>query len=82
MRNLLLVLTFIIVCTGLLFAGGAENKINTGAGYARFPAKATEHTKPDAVFHNPAGTAFMKDGLYVVAGNQFLYKEFSNKLNG
>ncbi|MBO7048975.1 MAG: outer membrane protein transport protein [Spirochaetia bacterium] len=82
MRKLLLVLTFIIVCTGLLFAGGAENKINTGAGYARFPAKATEHKKPDAVFHNPAGTAFMKDGLYVEAGNQFLYKEYSNKLNG
>ncbi len=82
MRKTLLVITLIVVCTGLLFAGGAENKINTGAGYARFPAKATETKKPDAVFHNPAGTAFMKDGLYVEAGNQFLYKKYTNKING
>ncbi len=82
MRKTLLVLILTIVCTGLLFAGGTENKINTGAGYARFPAKATEHKKPDAMFHNPAGTAFLKDGLYVGAGNQFLYKKYSNKFNG
>ena len=82
MRKTLLVITLIVVCTGLLFAGGAENKINTGAGYARFPAKATETKKTDAVFHNPAGTAFMKDGLYVEAGNQFLYKKYTNKVNG
>ncbi len=82
MRKTLLVLTLVIVCTGLLFAGGTENKINTGAGYARFPAKATECKKPDAMFHNPAGTAFLKDGLYVGAGNQFLYKKYSDKFNG
>lgn len=82
MRKTLLVLILAIVCTGLLFAGGTENKINTGAGYARFPAKATEHKKPDAMFHNPAGTAFLKDGLYVGAGNQFLYKKYSNEFNG
>ena len=82
MRKTLLAITLIVVCTGLLFAGGAENKINTGAGYARFPAKATETKKTDAVFHNPAGTAFMKDGLYVEAGNQFLYKKYTNKING
>ena len=82
MRKTLLVLILTIVCTGLLFAGGTENKINTGAGYARFPAKATEHNKPDAMFHNPAGTAFLKDGLYVGAGNQFLYKKYSDKFNG
>ena len=82
MKTFFLVLLFLFIGVGLVFAGGAENKINTGAGYARFPAKATEHKKPDAVFHNPAGTAFMKDGLYVEAGNQFLYKEYSNKVNG
>ena len=82
MVRFILVLTLVFVCVGLLFAGGAENKVNTGAGYARFPAKATESKKPDAVFHNPAGTAFMKDGLYVEAGNQFLYKKYTNKVNG
>ena len=82
MRKTLLVLTLIVVCTGLLFAGGTENKLNSGAGYARFPAKATECKKPDAMFYNPAGTAFLKDGLYVGAGNQFLYKKYTNKFNG
>lgn len=82
MRKTLLVITLIVVCTGLLFAGGSENKINSGAGYARFPAKATESKKPDAMFYNPAGTAFLKDGLYVGAGNQFLYKKYTNKFNG
>ena len=81
MRKTLLVLMLTIVCTGLLFAGGSENKINSGAGYARFPSKATECKKPDAMFYNPAGTAFLKDGLYVGAGNQFLYKKYTNKLN-
>ena len=60
MRKTLLVLILTIVCTGLLFAGGTENKINSGAGYARFPSKATECKKPDAMFYNPAGTAFIK----------------------
>ncbi len=82
MRKTLLVLILTIVCTGLLFAGGSENKINSGAGYARFPSKATECKKPDAMFYNPAGTAFLKDGLYVGAGNQFLYKKYTNKFNG
>ena len=82
LKKLLLGFVLVFICTGLLFAGGTENKINTGAGYARFPAKATEHKKPDAMFHNPAGTAFLEDGLYVGAGNQFLYKEYSNKFGG
>lgn len=82
MKKALLVFTFITLCAGLLFAGGSENKINSGAGYTRFPAKATECKKPDAMFYNPAGTAFLKDGLYVGAGNQFLYKKYSNKFGG
>ena len=82
MRKALLVFTFVTLCAGLLFAGGSENKINSGAGYARFPAKATECKKPDAMFYNPAGTAFLKDGLYVGVGNQFLYKKYTNKFNG
>ncbi len=82
MKTFFLVLLFLFIGVGLVFAGGTENKINTGAGYARFPAKATEHKKPDAMFHNPAGTAFLKNGLYVGAGNQFLYKKYSNEFNG
>ena len=82
MRKALLVFTFVTLCAGLLFAGGSENKINSGAGYARFPAKATESKKPDAMFYNPAGTAFLKDGLYVGVGNQFLYKKYTNKFDG
>lgn len=81
MKKIVLFLTFMIVSTAL-FAGGTENKINQSAGYVRFPAKNTECKKPDAMFYNPAGTAFLEDGLYFEVGNQFLYKEYANEING
>ena len=48
------------------------------AGYMRNPSKNTETKKADAVFYNPAGTAFMEEGLYVELGNQFLMKDYSH----
>jgi len=41
-------------------------------------SKNTETQRPDAVFFNPAGTAFMKDGLYVDIGNQFVLKDYEH----
>lgn len=76
--RVLLFIAVLALLTASLFAGGAENKNNFSAGYARILSKNTETSKPDAVFYNPAGTAFMEDGLYVEAANQFLFKEYSN----
>ena len=77
MRKLLFIAVLTLLAVSL-FAGGAENKNNFSAGYARILSKNTETSKPDAVFYNPAGTAFMEDGIYVEAANQFLFKEYSN----
>ena len=77
MKRVLIVLLMLSVAASL-FAGGVENKNNMSAGYLRNPSKNTETKKADAVFYNPAGTAFMEEGLYVELGNQFLMKDYSH----
>lgn len=62
------------------FAGGIENKANMNVGYLRNPSRNTEFKRPEASFYNVAGTAYMKDGLYVEIGNQFVAKEFKHEL--
>ena len=63
-----------------LFAGGAENKNNLSAGYLRTLSKNAETKKADAVFYNPAGTAYMEDGLYAEIGNQFVLKNYNHEV--
>ena len=60
-----------------LYAGGIDNTSNMSAGYMRNPSKNTESKKPDAVFYNPAGTAFLEKGLYIELGNQFIFLNYS-----
>lgn len=62
------------------FAGGVENKTNMSTGYLRNPSRNSECERPEAAFYNIAGTAFMEDGLYLEAGNQFIFKEYGNEL--
>ncbi len=63
------------------FASGVENKTNLSTGYLRNPSRNTENERPEAAFYNIAGTAFLKDGLWVGGGNQFVFKEYKNKLD-
>ncbi len=69
------------MATGLVFASGVENKTNLSTGYLRNPSRNTENERPEAAFYNIAGTAFMKEGLYVGGGNQFVFKEYVNELD-
>ena len=64
-----------------LFASGVENKTNMNTGYLRNPSRNTEAKRPEASYYNVAGTAYMENGLYVEAGNQFVFKEYGNELN-
>lgn len=64
-----------------VFASGVENKTNLSTGYLRNPSRNTENERPEAAFYNIAGTAFLKDGLWVGGGNQFVFKEYKNKLD-
>ncbi len=66
---------------GVIFASGVENKTNLSTGYLRNPSRNTENERPEAAFYNIAGTAFLKEGLWIGGGNQFVFKEYSNKLD-
>ena len=60
------------------FADGVENKTNMNPGYLRNPSRNAETKRPEAVFYNIAGTGFLEDGLYFDAGNQFVFKKYTN----
>jgi len=60
------------------FANGVENKTNMSPGYLRNPSRNAETKRPEAAFYNIAGTGFLKDGLYFDAGNQFVFKKYTN----
>lgn len=76
-----IILSSIISLSALtIFAGGVENKTNMSAGYLRNPSRNTENERPEAAFYNIAGTGFLKNGLYIEAGNQFVFKEYANEL--
>lgn len=64
------------------FAGGVENKTNMSTGYLRNPSRNAEFQRPEAAFYNIAGTAFMNDGLWIEAGNQFVFKEYKHEIDG
>lgn len=64
------------------FAGGVDSKTNLSTGYHRNPSRNTEHERPEAALYNIAGTGFMKNGLYVEVGNQFVFKDYSNTYDG
>ena len=65
-----------------VFAGGIDAKTNLNAGYIRNPSRNTESARPEAALYNIAGTAFMADGLYLEAGNQFIFKTYSHEVAG
>ncbi len=67
---------------GTAVAGGIDSKTNLSTGYHRNPSRNTECERPEAALYNIAGTGFMKDGFYVEAGNQFVFKNYSNTYAG
>ncbi len=69
-----------VIAASALFASGVENKTNMNTGYLRNPSRNTEAKRPEASYYNVAGTAFMKNGLYIEAGNQFVFKEYGNEM--
>lgn len=67
---------------GVVFAGGIDAKTNLNVGYLRNPSRNTESVRPEAALYNIAGTAFMADGLYLDAGDQFIFKTYSHEAAG
>ncbi|WP_296020219.1 hypothetical protein [uncultured Treponema sp.] len=81
MKKLIASTIFAAISASFIFASGVENKTNLSTGYLRNPSRNTENERPEAAFYNIAGTAFLKEGLWVGGGNQFVFKEYSNKLD-
>lgn len=73
---------FAALLASQVFAGGIDAKTNLNAGYIRNPSRNTESERPEAALYNIAGTAFMADGLYLEAGNQFIFKTYSHEAAG
>lgn len=79
MKKIIFTTVLATIASAFVFAGGVENKTNLSTGYLRNPSRNVESERPEAAFYNIAGTAFMEDGLYVEAGNQFVIKEYSHE---
>ncbi|MCL2480566.1 MAG: outer membrane protein transport protein [Spirochaetaceae bacterium] len=79
MKRLLAIMVMLLTAAAL-FAGGIENKTNFTTGWLMNMSRNTETQRPDAVFYNPAGTAFLEDGLYLDLGNQFVFKDYEHKV--
>ena len=77
-RSIIVAALVAAVVGAAAFANGVENKTNMNPGYLRNPSRNAETKRPEAVFYNIAGTGFLEDGLYFDAGNQFVFKKYTN----
>jgi long-chain fatty acid transport protein len=83
MRRKLIGCGIVVLVLGLassLYAGGIINKQNLSADYIRTLNRNAATDSADAVAFNPAGTAMMRDGLYLRADVIYLMKDYENQL--
>lgn len=78
----LAVLALLVAGAGDLFAGSIDYLTNQSAPWARNFSRNAVNDSADAVNYNPAGTAVMKEGLYVQANNQSVMKTYSQEVTG
>jgi long-chain fatty acid transport protein len=67
-----LLIIVLVACSNFLYAGSAEQNTNQSAEYMKTLNRGAS-TDADATFYNPAGTAFMKDGVYLYLSAQTIY---------
>jgi long-chain fatty acid transport protein len=81
MKRFLLGLALALCSLSSLFAGSIDYLSNQSADYVRTFSRNHAIDAADAAFYNPAGTAFLQEGLSVQASNQTFFKDYSNTLN-
>jgi len=69
----LFIVTGIVVCFNLSFAGGILTNGNQSAQYIRMLSR-NASTSVDAVYYNPAGLMMMDNGFYISLQNQSLFQ--------
>lgn len=62
------------------FAGSIDYLSNQSADYVRTYSRNATTDAADAAFYNPAGTAFLKDGLSLQLNNQTIIKDYSDTI--
>ena len=63
----------VALCGTLSFGSGLYENVNQSVHYLRNVARDAS-TDVDAVYSNPAGTAFLKDGWHVSANSQMFFQ--------
>jgi long-subunit fatty acid transport protein len=71
MKKTLFTLMSIALLGSMAWAGGIVTNANQSAAYIRMPAQDAT-LAIDAVYYNPAGLAFMADGLHIGLNNQYI----------
>ena len=74
------ILALVFFETGDIFAGSVDYLSNQSAANIRNYASNAKTDEADAVNYNPAGTAFMEDGMYIQANNQTIFKEYKQEI--
>lgn len=75
-KPLALIISFVII-TGAAYAGD-----NQSAKYIRLLSRNTASDSIDSAFFNPAGTAFLEQGIHVQLNGQTVILKYSHELQG
>ncbi len=69
----ILATTGLLMCFGVVFAGGLLTNANQSAQYMRILSR-NASTSVDAVYFNPAGLIKMDNGFFISVNSQYLYQ--------
>lgn len=72
MKKHIIVIIFVIMLQTNAFSVGLYENTNQSAEFIRTLSRYAS-TDVDAVYYNPAGTAYLKDGLYCYISNQIIF---------
>jgi long-chain fatty acid transport protein len=85
-KKLIAIAAALLLSTGTLFAGNLDYLGNQSAIYLQTLNRNAATDGADIINYNPAGTAFLPDGLHLDLSNQFLFKLYEHtvtaRLNG
>ena len=76
MKRLLTLLTLFLLTvaiSNISYAGGIVTNTNQSASYIRMPVQDAT-VAPDGAYYNPAGLAFLNNGLYISISNQSIFQ--------
>lgn len=78
----LCVLSFLMLSSSLLIAGGVDNRSNFSGEYVRTLNRNAATDALDAIAYNPAGVMKMEDGKYGNLSIHYVLKDYKNTVDG